>query len=65
MSDEPEEPTEIDADIYVGEAGNVPDWRKELPDDDDDEDDVSPGRLARVREVLGMDIDELFANDEI
>ncbi len=49
MSDEPEEPIEIDADVYVGEAGNVPNWRDELPDDDDDEDDVSPDRLEAVQ----------------
>ena len=54
---------EIEADVYVGEAGNVPDWRKELPDDEDDEDDVSEDRLERVRDVLGFDPDELFADE--
>ena len=51
MSDEPEEPTEIYAEVYVGEAGNVPNWRDILPDDEDDEDDVSPDRLKAVQEV--------------
>lgn len=58
MSDEPES-REIEADIYVGSAGNVPDWREVLADDDDDEDDVSPDRLAYVREMLGFDPDDL------
>ena len=33
-------------------------------EDDDDEDDVSPDRLARVRDELGFDPDEMSSGDE-
>lgn len=45
----------LPADVYFGDTEKpLPNWRKELPEEDDDEDDVSQDRLDYVFATLGF-----------
>ncbi len=54
----------IGADLYVGGPDEPqPDWRTEDDDDGDDDDDPKPIAPSLLREILGFDPDEEFADE--
>jgi hypothetical protein len=43
-------------DVFFGDAEQpLPDWRKVLPDDDSDDDELTPAERASVVAMLGFD----------
>ncbi len=55
MSD-PQQIPGLDADVYFGDAERPPpNWRKELPEDESDDDEPTPQERADVIEMIGFD----------